>query len=164
MNVYRKRVEKLWKTALFGTTSLQKGKKMQTWMESKHPDVKFILEALVGSLTALTAEGDLLLDDKNSQPLKNTTLAVATPINSFLSEIHQEKSIVSSDSMLCLAQADEKSSERRHTSKGINDRFLDFAFIFNAGITFRRLFDNIGQKCTPEKFSHRIIFLSMKEE
>ena len=51
-----------------------------------------------------------------------------------------------------------------HTSKGISDRFLDFAFIFNAGITFRRLFDNIDQKCTPEKFSHRIIFLSMKEE
>ena len=49
--------KKLEHRILFGTTSLQKGTRMQTWMESKHPDVKFTLEALVGSLTALTAEG-----------------------------------------------------------------------------------------------------------
>ena len=39
-------------------------------MENKNPDVKFILEALVGSLMALTTEGDLLLEDELSGQLR----------------------------------------------------------------------------------------------
>ena len=46
-------------------SSLQKKTITQTLMEYQNPDVKFILEALVGSLMTLTAEGDLLLENQN---------------------------------------------------------------------------------------------------
>ena len=39
-------------------------------MENKNPDVKFILEALVGSLLALTTEGNLLLEDEQGGQLR----------------------------------------------------------------------------------------------
>ena len=44
------------KTALFASSSLQKRTMTQSEMENKNPDVKFILEALVGGLMTLTAE------------------------------------------------------------------------------------------------------------
>ena len=71
--------------------ALKERTKAQTKMENKNPDVKFISEALVGSLTASTAEEDLLLEDQNVKSLKNRTWAVASPIDSFFSEIHQAK-------------------------------------------------------------------------
>ena len=62
-------------------------KKIQAEMETKNTDVKFILEARVGSLMALTAEGDLLLAHQHSKSLKNKKRAVARPIDSF-SKVH----------------------------------------------------------------------------
>ena len=39
-------------------------------MENKNPDVKFILEALVGSLLALTTEAEPLLEDEKGGQLR----------------------------------------------------------------------------------------------
>ena len=61
----------------------------QTEMENRNPDVNFILEALVGSLFTLTAEGDLLSEDQNIESFKNRTRAVASPIGSVSSKTHQ---------------------------------------------------------------------------
>ena len=72
---------------------------MQAEMKNKSPDVKFMLEALVGCLMALTAVGDLLLEDPNFESLKDRAWAVASTLDSFLSENHQAKSFVFSDSM-----------------------------------------------------------------
>ena len=68
-------VEAMWRSfgeaSLFATISLQKKMTMQAAMESNYPAVQCFLEALVGSLTAVTAEGDLLLGDQSFESLKN---------------------------------------------------------------------------------------------
>ena len=56
--------------------------KIQTEMENKKPDVKFFLEAFVGSLTTVTVEGDHLFEDHNVVTFNNRTWAVASPIDS----------------------------------------------------------------------------------
>ena len=50
-------------------------------MANKIPNVKFILETLAGSLVALTAEGNLLLEDSN---FENRTWADASPIDQLI--------------------------------------------------------------------------------
>ena len=112
-------------------------------MGNKIPYVKFIQEALARSLLALTAEGNLLLEDEN---FENRTWADASPINSFLSQIHQARSFVFSDSMFCVGTSDHfqtakyvgqvdklvRMASQRHR-KSINHRSLDCTFNVNAG-------------------------------
>ena len=62
---------------------------MQAAVKNKCPDVQFILEALAGSLTDFTEEGDFLLEDQNLESLKNGPWAVVSPIDSILSKNHQ---------------------------------------------------------------------------
>ena len=70
----KKSIEPMWKS--FGKKKLlsspppRSRQLRKTIMESKNPDVKFILEAFVGSLLALTAEGNLLLEDEQGGQLR----------------------------------------------------------------------------------------------
>ena len=93
--------------------SLPKRTKMQTKLENKEPDVRFIPEALIGSLMGWTAEGDLLLEDQTSRVAQEQTCAAASPIGSCLSKIHQAKSYMFPDSLLCVRTHD-KSKATAH--------------------------------------------------
>ena len=87
---------------------------MQAEMENKNPDVKSMLEALVGNLVVWTAEGDLLLEDqKNSSHSRTRTWAVASPIDSFLSKINEATAYVFSNSMSCLGMHDQSKGRQQ---------------------------------------------------
>ena len=100
-------------------------------MKCNNPDVKFILEALIGILMAWTAEGDLLLEDQQFELFKNTTWAVASPI----------------DLLLCNILSGKNHVLRAVAGKDQTARLVDS----------RRLV----QECTPETSPRRFIIVSM---
>ena len=137
----------------------------KTIMENKNPDVKFILGAFVGSLMALTTEGDLLLEDELGGQLR-------TRLTRSCQKNHQAKSSVFSDSMLCSGTHDQRpvtatfksrwtkrrQKDESNASKGINDRFLDCEFNVNPGFISEQLLARIKHHvpstvditCTPD--------------
>ena len=60
--------------ALYATISLPKWVTMRAAVECIYESVQFILEALVGSLAVLAAEGGFLLEDRNFEPLRKPSL------------------------------------------------------------------------------------------
>ena len=118
-----------------------------------NPDVKFSLEAFFEKPMALTAEGDLLLENQKNESVKNRTWAVASPMDSVLSKINH----VFSDSSFCLETHGQSKATATYknrwttsrqkgnsnTSKGINAKFLVCKFNVNSGFTVAR--KNIGR-------------------
>ena len=82
-------IEAMWncsgKTA---TISFLKSAKMHFEMENNTPDVQFTMKAFDST------EGDPAHEDQKFESLKNGTWAVASPIDSFLSKVHPDTTIL----------------------------------------------------------------------
>ena len=84
-------IETMWKsfgkTGVFATTTLQKRTIMQTEIENKNPDVKFNLEALVGSLVQNSIRR--FSDSISCSGTDDQSQATATSLN--MEKTHRQK-------------------------------------------------------------------------
>ena len=132
--------ERFGETAFPSPSPFARRSRLRATMEYNNTDVQFILDALVGSLATSGTEENLSCSKIGVSTRSEKVCQIVSPIGSFLSEIHEAKVHVFSDSVLWLgmqAMFDTKGNlngrwaAKDHKvylppQKGINSNFLRY--------------------------------------